>query len=451
VLYGRILVGIGLDSTSGKPIQEVCRLAPIKTIIYNFAGGSAIAKFNPALPNGVDTLTGPAGQFKIFGTPTVSGTFDYTVTAKGSCDSASSLYGRMTIGIGSPTGATQQRKCINTVIDTITYIIPSLVTSGVTILGLPPGVTYTMTPTFTPTQVMIIGTPTVSGTFNYTLTTQGYGACVTVSFAYGTIIVDNDTIKLSSGNPYQKICIGNPIKPLSYIVSGTGTTGQANGDGLSQIYPSKIFTVNFTPPAAAGTYTYTVKTSGGCLQGVAASTFTIDVLDPQASFTFDPHAGTPPLNVNFTNTSTNASSYTWDFGDGNKSNVTNPSDTYSKEGEYTITLTAKIASSDSVCKTSATGTVIAFQLVKANVFTPNGDGVNDIFEIKSIGITSIDGEIYNRWGTKVYEWHKQDEGWNGKDQSTGADCPVGTYYYVVKITDVNGKQTVDQKYFLLTR
>jgi gliding motility-associated-like protein len=449
-LTGTITVGLGLASNSGNPVQEVCRLSSIDTIRFNYVGGSAVAVFSPSIPNGIDTLsivTSSGRQFKIFGTPTLAGTFNYTVTAKGSCSSASTLYGSVTVGVGSPVGNTTPRGCIDVPIAPITYALPSFVT-GVNVQILPPGVTYTLTSTI-PKQVTISGTPTAAGSFHYTLTT--ISNCPNESVFYGTITVDNDTIKLSSGNPYQKICIGNPIKPLSYIVSGTGTAGQASGDGLSQIYPSKTFTVNFTPPAAAGTYTYTVKTSGGCLQGVAVSTFTIEVLNPQASFAFDPNGGTPPLDVNFTNTSIGATSFVWNFGDGNTSTNINPTNNYTAEGAYDVVLTAKIQSSDSVCKTSVKETVTMFKWNIPNVFTPNGDGTNDVFGIKSIGVKEIDGEIFNRWGTKVHEWHNQDDGWNGKDRSTGADCPTGTYYYIIKITDINNKYTLIKDFFLLAR
>lgn len=64
-----------------------------------------------------------------------------------------------------------------------------------------------------------------------------------------------------------------------------------------------------------------------------------DVL-PVASFTGSPTSGTAPLTVNFTNTSSDATEYLWDFGDGNTSLDENPAHTYNSPGIYTVTLTA---------------------------------------------------------------------------------------------------------------
>jgi PKD repeat protein len=63
-------------------------------------------------------------------------------------------------------------------------------------------------------------------------------------------------------------------------------------------------------------------------------------IQPVASFTSNITNGYAPLNVNFTDTSTNATDYYWDFGDGNNSTDENPTHTYSTVGNYTVTLTA---------------------------------------------------------------------------------------------------------------
>jgi len=62
--------------------------------------------------------------------------------------------------------------------------------------------------------------------------------------------------------------------------------------------------------------------------------------DPIASFTVDKLSGCPPLTIQFTNTSTNATSYFWDFGNGSTSTLENPSNVYLNQGMYTITLVA---------------------------------------------------------------------------------------------------------------
>lgn len=68
----------------------------------------------------------------------------------------------------------------------------------------------------------------------------------------------------------------------------------------------------------------------------------VPVPDPVASFTTSTSSGVAPLNVTFTNTSTNALSYSWDFGDGTTSTLAAPgTHTYAAPGQYTVALTAK--------------------------------------------------------------------------------------------------------------
>jgi PKD repeat protein len=59
-----------------------------------------------------------------------------------------------------------------------------------------------------------------------------------------------------------------------------------------------------------------------------------------ASFTASPTSGLAPLTVTFTNLSTGATNYSWGFGDGNTSTATNPLNTYSNSGAFSVSLTA---------------------------------------------------------------------------------------------------------------
>ncbi len=75
------------------------------------------------------------------------------------------------------------------------------------------------------------------------------------------------------------------------------------------------------------------------------------------------------------------------------------------------------------------------------IFTPNGDGVNDTFEIIGLNrFTNVSLKIYNRWGTKVYESHPYNNDWDGRSQGMmvydeASKLPVGTYYYVLQLDD----------------
>ncbi len=69
-----------------------------------------------------------------------------------------------------------------------------------------------------------------------------------------------------------------------------------------------------------------------------------------------------------------------------------------------------------------------------NSFTPNGDGVNEIFKVIGTEVLEIDFSIfiYDRWGDKVYESYDITEGWNGSKMNSSYYCPTGIYVYALK-------------------
>ncbi len=177
--------------SSGTANQTVCINTPITTINYT-VGGAATGASVTGLPAGLNGVYA-SGVFAISGTPTVSGTFNYTVTTSGgSCTDASAtgtiiVDALPTITLTSAITTTNQNLCANSSIDTITYTVGGSAT-GVTVTGLPSGVTGI----YNAGVFTISGTPSQFGTFNYTVTTTG-GTCAAAT-ATGTIIVANDTI-----------------------------------------------------------------------------------------------------------------------------------------------------------------------------------------------------------------------------------------------------------------
>ncbi len=70
-------------------------------------------------------------------------------------------------------------------------------------------------------------------------------------------------------------------------------------------------------------------------------------------------------------------------------------------------------------------------------FTPNDDGVNDLWVIPCLSLLSGDLEVYNRWGQMVYMKDNYDNTWNGTHFQTGQDLPDATYYYILKVSYPN--------------
>ncbi len=78
---------------------------------------------------------------------------------------------------------------------------------------------------------------------------------------------------------------------------------------------------------------------------------------PIVDFSADPTSGAKPLNVTFTDATTNApTAWSWDFGDGSTSTSQNPSHTYTKGGAFTVTLTA---TNDGGANTATMGSYIS--------------------------------------------------------------------------------------------
>jgi gliding motility-associated-like protein len=132
--------------------------------------------------------------------------------------------------------------------------------------------------------------------------------------------------------------------------------------------------------------------------------------------------------TSFVDTSINASSWSWDFGDGMYSAQQNPYHMYTAPGKYNICLWvwSPAGCVDSVCSQFE----VIEGLIVPNVFTPNNDGYNDYFEIRNSGITQYHLQVYNRWGVMIFESFNPNTLWDGKTLS-GVEASEGTYYFLL--------------------
>lgn len=80
------------------------------------------------------------------------------------------------------------------------------------------------------------------------------------------------------------------------------------------------------------------------------------------------------------------------------------------------------------------------ELSMPNAFSPNGDGINDIYKPKSgyKSIVEFNGYIFNRWGVKLFEWHDPSTGWDGTYH--GSPVKQGVYFCLVKARGADGRQ-----------
>lgn len=159
-----------------------------------------------------------------------------------------------------------------------------------------------------------------------------------------------------------------------------------------------------------------------------------------ASIITNVSGGPAPLVVNFSNVEP-AASYVWNFGDGKTSFEANPTYIYEKAGTYTVTLQVKDKNGNSSTAKSKIEVKTSSSIEIVNVFSPNGDGINDYFEARTkenIEIFSI--QVITTDGKKtVYSSNDVNFAWDGSD-ATGNPYPAGNYIYIGKAMGKDGKE-----------
>jgi gliding motility-associated-like protein len=254
---------------------------------------------------------------------------------------------------------------------------------------------------------------------------------VIVTNTFGCTASDNMTVTIGPGFTLANAAATDATCGNS---DGTATAGTPNGGTSPYTYSWNNGQTTVTATGlATGTYTVIVTDANGC---TGTQTVVVNsVLGVNANASATPSAGIAPLNVAFTNTTTGATNYIWNFGDGSPlDNTFAPSHTYTAPGVYTVILVTY--NNSPACADTITLTIIVEEtavLTVPNVFTPNGDGQNDVFSITSKGIKSAHAVIFNRWGSIIAEWDPLTSSWDGKG------AVDGVYYYVITATDYNDK------------
>ena len=107
---------------------------------------------------------------------------------------------------------------------------------------------------------------------------------------------------------------------------------------------------------------------------------------------------------------------------------------YTSAGEYEVILVAfnEIGCPDSIKMKLTIGDDYA--LYAPNVFTPDGDGINDKFLVRGFNILEFKLMIFNRWGELIHTSYDMREGWDGKYE--GIDSQIDVYVYKLLFRDV---------------
>jgi gliding motility-associated-like protein len=151
--------------------------------------------------------------------------------------------------------------------------------------------------------------------------------------------------------------------------------------------------------------------------------------------------GCDELRAFFTDQSSGALQWAWDFGDGSTSTEQNPQHlfTYGQTITVTLVVTDNFGCTGSITQTfpnSSFDDYVDYQI--PNVFTPNGDGKNDVFTVNSNGFLGpcVNLQVFNRWGQKMFESFGNDITWSGRNMA-GEECTTGTYFYTLTLKDMS--------------
>ncbi len=192
--------------------------------------------------------------------------------------------------------------------------------------------------------------------------------------------------------------------------------------------------------------TLTAISDSGCSSTLTVLNMVQVYPSPNANFTYSPQ----PINIlnpsiQFTDLSTGKypiSEWYWTFGDGTKTNSTlqNPQHQYGDTGMFCASL---VVVDMHGCVDSITNCLVVnplFTFYIPDAFTPNDDGINDVFMPKGSYIKDYEMYIFDRWGMKLFYTNDFSTGWAGRVNNGSQVCQEDTYVYLINVTDTQGNK-----------
>ncbi|MFI5141138.1 MAG: gliding motility-associated C-terminal domain-containing protein [Bacteroidia bacterium] len=280
---------------------------------------------------------------------------------------------------------------------TITVNSPSVCIGNTATLTATGAVNYTWTPS-TNLNTDLGNTVVATNTSNTSYTVLStVGSCHNSAAALVTI---NPLPMITINTP--TICVGDTGK---LTASGANTYTWSTGADTSSILVSPIISTNYTVVGVNANSCVSMPTVGGI------------TVSPYPSILI---SGSYVICIGESTTliANGASTYTWSTGDTLANAVLSPAINTS----YTVT------GALSVCKSTATTSVMVnnpFSFIMPNIVTPNNDGINDFIDFGSYQFSTLQLEIYNRWGAKVFESSNPACIWKPTEDD-------GTYFYTLQ-------------------
>ena len=271
---------------------------------------------------------------------------------------------------------------------------------------------------------------------NPLLTTTYYA---TVSDSCGNTATDSIKVTivpyvpmLISLNNDTTICGGNEVLLDANVTMGLPDYIYSWSPNISLIDSATVY------PTASTTYILTVTDDCGL---TISDTVDITVYPIHAEFIYNFITN---QNAQFVDESSGATSYFWNFGDGSNDSVStqeNPSHEYAFDGIYSVTLIVTNAQGCTDTIVHVIHVYPDFYFYFPNAFTPNANGLDDIYKGYGVGIKKYHMQIFDRWGERLFETSDINTGWDGTYK--GAKVPSAIY---VVVFDLEGFHEDDKRY-----
>lgn len=265
---------------------------------------------------------------------------------------------------------------------------------------------------------------------NVMLTINITGSC-------GNSLSDSISINI----PGSFISAINSSPPAPHCVGDVVTLSITGGDAYNWTNGATTSSIQVSTDGV-----YYVITSNACYALLDSAV--IQFSSATAAFTSDVTSGHSPLTVSFFDQSSNAFTHQYDFGDGLTEQTPDPVHVFQTAGIYKVQLTVRNTDgcSDKVMhEIIVSGDTVAYL---PSAFTPNNDGVNELFRPMGADVINSEGSIYNRWGQKIFSW-EHSEGWDGFSEGKAAE--QGIYGYYTDVTYVWGQTDRKKGWVMLLR
>ncbi len=294
---------------------------------------------------------------------------------------------------------------------------------------------------------------------------QGSSSDQNPTFVFNTEGINPTTLTVTSNNGCtDSVTLDVIVNPLPQISFGEATEGCADpsvcvdfvnnttinnpgsiaawqwdfGDGYGSpsMTPNHCFNNSSYSVLKKYDVTLTAVSDMGCIDSLTMPQLITVYPKPLADFDYNPiDANIFDKEITFIDQSIIASGWIWDFGDGSSfSNESNPIYIYPDSGYYLTTLYIEniYGCTDTTQKTVRINPT--FTIWIPNAFTPDGDGINDLFYADGYGIKELQTFIFDRWGLMLFEGNSVRSKWNGTFK--GEVCQEDVYVYRIKAKDV---------------